>query len=317
VLLIHAANSGTLTGSRTEHHSKSYRMATSLLQRMRKRIFKSKPVGAAESNLEEGTKRRSDVKYHSSFNFLGPPNLQLNASSGQSSRENRAAELFTAAVIALVLQLSLLVIAAVTVYHEPTKTAIGYNPRSYGLPSYVGGSVFLFIGMAICSFAIESSSAEFMWERRGRDDKPADPEDVEAEAPPPDTRSIAKRILAEFRGKTATTEMLGSEYPRLIWLQKSQTVNDQDFDSYVILGGSKRYVLTSSRQEDVKACERRKTAEASSKLGNAHHSETTDMRADAVTRSDSESESDMSQQQMSDYEAESVSFPQRHGLGLR
>jgi hypothetical protein len=277
---------------------------------MGKRLFKSKPVGTAESQMEEGTaesqmeegtKRSSDVQYHSSFNFLGPPNLQLNVSSGQFSWMEGAAELVTATVFALVLQLSLLVIAAVTVYHEPTQTAIGYNPRPYGLPSYVVGSVSLFIGMAICSAAIEGSTAEFMWERRGKDDKPTDRVDVEAEALP-GARSIAKQI--------------GSKHPRLIWLQKSQTVNDQAFDSYAILGGSKRYVLTSSRKEDVKACKRRKTEKTPSKPDNAHRCEMPDIRTGAVAQSESESKSDKPQQQIPNDEDEYVSFSQRYVLML-
>ncbi|KAK7432974.1 hypothetical protein QQZ08_000445 [Neonectria magnoliae] len=39
--------------------------------------------------------------------------------------------------------------------------------------------------------------------------------------------------------------------PRLVWLQGNQTVNDQAFDSYTILGGPKRYIVTSNRIEDV------------------------------------------------------------------
>ncbi|KAK3312638.1 hypothetical protein B0H66DRAFT_484763, partial [Apodospora peruviana] len=165
---------------------------------------------------------------HSSFDFIGAPNLQLNVSSGQSSRQKKAGELFAAAVVAVVLQLSLLIIAAVTVYHEPTKASIGYDPPPYGFPCFVAGSVLLFIGMGICSFAIESSTVEFMWKRNNKK------HDVKIV---PDARPTPKSMVGQ--------------YPRLIWLQQSQRVNDQAFGAYAILGGSKRYILTSSRQEDV------------------------------------------------------------------
>ncbi|KAJ4303131.1 hypothetical protein N0V90_002023 [Kalmusia sp. IMI 367209] len=221
-------------------------LGQNFLEQMKKKFLVEKYLAAAVgSDLEKGSELSSNGKQYSSFDFLGPPNLQLNVSSGRSSREERTAELFVAAIAALILQLALLVIAAITVYHKPTKAAIGYEPQPYGLPCYITGSVLLFLGMSICSYAIESSTVEFMWKRRSRGSGTLEPN-------PAKVRS--KRHEQSHR-KKSNNETDDSEYPRLIWLQQSQRVNDQSFSSYVILGGSKRYVVTSSRQEDVQVCE--------------------------------------------------------------
>jgi hypothetical protein len=200
-------------------------------------LLQKKSVKTAGSDLETGGE-----SYSSSFDFLGPPNLQLNVSSGKSSKEKKTVELFIAAIVAVVLQFSLLVIAAVTVYHEPTKQKIKYEPEPYGLPCYVVGSVLLFIGMAICSCAIESSTSEFMWKRRRDDGETGDADNDGGRSHKTRRKKHKKRMSEE-------------KYPRLIWLQQFQRVNDQAFDSFVILGGSKRYVVTSSRQEDVQLAE--------------------------------------------------------------
>ncbi|KAI1503601.1 hypothetical protein F5X99DRAFT_406916 [Biscogniauxia marginata] len=146
-----------------------------------------------------------------SLEFLGPPNLQLNIPPGRISHKQLAAELILATVIAVILQLSLFVIAVVTVQHQETRASISYDPQPWGLPCYISGSVLLSIGMFLCSFAIEKSTVEFLWEPKEHDQN-------------------------SFR---------------LFWVQRSQQVNDQEFDSYVVLGGLKDYILTSSRQADV------------------------------------------------------------------
>ena len=151
-----------------------------------------------------------DKQLNGSLKFPGPPNLQLNLSPGKIFAKQQARELFCASIIAVILQISLLIIAIITVYHNQTKISIGYEPKPWGLSCYIIGSLLLSGGMAICSMAIEKSTVEFMWEPSEKNDA-----------------------------------------PRILWVQRSQRVNDQTFDSYVLLGGPKDYILTSSRQEDV------------------------------------------------------------------
>ncbi|KAF1950413.1 hypothetical protein CC80DRAFT_482849 [Byssothecium circinans] len=204
------------------YRSKSYRTAVSFMS-----MLKGKPFRQHQSG---GT---AEPEYSSSFDFLGPPNLQLNVSSGKSSTERKAVELFIAVVVALVLQLSLLVIAAVTVYHEPTRRRIKYESQRYGLPCYLVGSGFLFVGMALCSCAIESSTTEFTWKRRCEGSDGGKSHKTKGE------REQEKK----------------NRSPRLIWVQQTQRINDQAFDSFLILGGSKRYIVTSSHREEVERCE--------------------------------------------------------------
>jgi hypothetical protein len=158
-----------------------------------------------------------------SYDFLGPPNLQLNLSSDhfEDSWLKKRHELFLAAVFAVALQLGLMAIAVVTVFHGPTRASLS-EPKAYGVPCYVAGSFLLSLGMGICSLAIEQSSVEFSW--------------TKVEKKPTSSHNESSRDL--------------DVYPRLIWLQQGQTVNDQTFEPYAILAGPKRYVVSSSRIED-------------------------------------------------------------------
>ncbi len=117
-------------------------------------------------------------------------------------------------MVAVILQLSLFVIAIVAVNHRETRTSFSNEPEPWGLPCYVTGSFLLFVGMFLCSFAIEKSTVEYLWE-------------------PKEPINDSKNYL------------------RLFWVQRSQRVSDQIFDSCVALGGSKDYILTSSRRTDV------------------------------------------------------------------
>lgn len=254
---------------------------------------------ASENEEAESPNPRKIGLPYSSFNFLGPPNLQLNVASGVSSPEQEEIELFTAATFALALQLALLVIAVVTVYHEPTKTSIRYKPPRYGLPCYIIGSVLLFTGMALCSYVIESSTSEVMWKRQSKGNQSADSQHAGAFA----------RIFSWTMGRKPTTTRVGSRSPHLIWIQQSQRVSDQFFGSYVILGGPKRCVITSSRQEDVRDCEKSKTGKESLAPGVAPDSWSAKQRIDSMTQS----ESDMPEP-VSAEDDEKVSFPRRHSI---
>ncbi len=172
--------------------------------------------GMLNSNDVESTHDQDPNEY---FEPPGPPNLQLNLSSDHFEKTliRKRHELFLAAVFAVVLQVGLIAIAAVTVYHEGTRERINHEPEEHGFPSFVAGSVLLVFGMLLCSLAVEQSTTERSW-------KVVD----------------------------SKTEEL-DYYPRLIWLQQSQTVSDQSFDPYAILAGPKKKIVTSSRIEDTQA----------------------------------------------------------------
>jgi hypothetical protein len=169
------------------------------------------------------------------FKSLGPPNLQLGLSSDQFEPgvPKKGDELFIAALTAIVLQASLIAVASVTVYHERTRRAISFEPKDYGYPCYIAGSILLSAGVAICSLAVERNTVEYDWQV------------LESEEGGGESAARRKPISK----KNARID----ESPRLLWLQQSQEVNDQSFGGYAILAGPKYHIITSSRMEDMES----------------------------------------------------------------
>ncbi|RSL78383.1 hypothetical protein CEP51_008242 [Fusarium floridanum] len=157
--------------------------------------------------------------------FSGPPNLQLNLSSDHFDQNTlkKRHELVLAAVAAVLLQAGLIVVAATTAYHLKPGSSSLFEIKFYGFPCYAVGSVLLSIGTGICSFIVEHSTIEHSWEA------------VNRAGPKTDGEKAKPQLNA----------------PRLIWVQRYQTVNDQSFKGYVILAGPKRRVVTSRRDDDI------------------------------------------------------------------
>ena len=128
--------------------------------------------------------------------------------------------------MAVVIQLILIGIAAVTAFYFSSTGSPWLESKIYGFPCYCAGSVFLSIGTGLCSFIIEKNTVEWHWQIKGK------------ERPEPSS-VIDKRYP-------------NGSYPRLVWLQQDQTVNDQAFNGYVILAGAKRRILNSRRIDDMK-----------------------------------------------------------------
>ncbi len=131
--------------------------------------------------------------------YLDPPNIQLNVSSNTSeSPFKKRFELFLAGLAAVILQCGLIVIAAVTMFYEGARNAIG-GAEVYGFPCYTIGSVLLSIGMAICSLAIEQSTGEREWKR-------------------------SKNVTKSNQGENEQRQGESNERPQLIFLQPGQRV---------------------------------------------------------------------------------------------
>ncbi|KAH7244825.1 hypothetical protein B0J15DRAFT_537647 [Fusarium solani] len=156
----------------------------------------------------------------------GPPNLQLNLSSdhfGQNTLKKRH-ELILAAVAAVLLQTGLIVIAATIAYRLDPGSSSLFEIKVYGFPCYAAGSLLLSIGTGLGSFIVEHSTIEHSWE-------------------------AVNLAGAKTDGKKAKPQQ---NAPRLVWIQRYQTVNDQSFKGYIILAGPKRRVITSRRDDDIK-----------------------------------------------------------------
>ncbi|UZP34422.1 hypothetical protein NXS19_002238 [Fusarium pseudograminearum] len=96
----------------------------------------------------------------------------------------------------------------------------GFEPEPWGLPCYLGGSILLFFGMLACSVAIEKRTRELTWY-------------IPASEPLQDRKQF-----------------------HLIWVQRNQRVSEQDFGSYIIDGGTRHHITTSSRYEDLEGLEK-------------------------------------------------------------
>lgn len=184
------------------------------------------------------------------FLRLGPPNLQLGLSSDQSAeaRKIRHGEIFFAGVAAVVIQASLIAIASVTVFYDPIRKAMPSEPKAYGFPCYVAGSILLSIGIGTCSYVVERNTVEYTWWV-----VPKTRSDVEVGVSKP----------AEL-DKDNDDEM--KAMPRLMWLQQDQEVSDQKFGGYAILAGAKQHITTSSRLEDTRVLEVSKSLRESSDI---------------------------------------------------
>ncbi|KAH7154391.1 ankyrin repeat-containing domain protein [Fusarium sp. MPI-SDFR-AT-0072] len=170
------------------------------------------------SRIKRANPLQKNDRYPKYWESLKFPNLQLNIATERISAKRRSIELHLAAVVAVILQASLLIIAGVIPYRFE-----GYESQPWGLPCYIGGSVLLFIGMLACSVAIERSTKEFKW-------RPSSGNTDEAQKP--------------FTKSTPHMDVF--------WVQRTQRVNDQDFNSYLI-HSHKQFISTSSRREDVRS----------------------------------------------------------------
>ena len=113
------------------------------------------------------------------------------------------------ALLSTTLQLSVIIISGLTVYNQALSTRIGASSSTYGFPLFSAGTILLVVGMLVCSYTIEQSTIERSWSRK-----------------------------ENYAGG------LG-----IIWLQRKQSVNDQSFDPFLIVGGLKNYIITSTRAD--------------------------------------------------------------------
>lgn len=175
-----------------------------------------------EEDTEEGIEDEVETTDGSSYSStpergprhipLGPPNLQLNLTPDHADhyqQHKRIVELYAVALVAVLLQTGLVVLAAATVYYAPLKKRIPYDSQSYGFPCYAAGTVLLCLGMGICSYAVERNSVEVEW--------------------------------------TVDEAKDASSLPRLLFLQQDHSVNDQYFEAYTLLSGRKSRILGSAR----------------------------------------------------------------------
>lgn len=114
------------------------------------------------------------------------------------------------ALLSTILQLSVLIVSEFTVYNRALFTRIGAPSSTNGFLLFLAGTVILVIGMLVYYYTIEQSIIERSWSQK--------------------------------EGKTTD----GFD---IIWLQRKQSVNDQSFDPFLIVGGPKDYIIISTRAD--------------------------------------------------------------------
>lgn len=194
------------------------------------------------------------------FEWLGPPNLQLGLSSDylETGLWKQRYERPLAATAAIALQLILITIAAVVVFHSYTRSLLDFKPKVYSFPCYAGGSLLLSAGIGICSWAVERNTVEYSWRVR---------------------RDLKKKQQSKSCKLLSPSKTDGS-LPRLLWLQQNQMVSDQLFEGYAILAGPKQNITTSTRLEDVMKALQKRDNEETLKTRDKHsrsNSETSEM----------------------------------------
>ncbi|RPA80560.1 hypothetical protein BJ508DRAFT_128500 [Ascobolus immersus RN42] len=118
------------------------------------------------------------------------PNLSFNLAGGTPSK----GELIPIAVIGIVLQLGVIILAGSSAYSPGLRQKIAdMDIPAYAFPMFAVGTLFICIGMFICAYVVDHSTEDLVWE--------------------PDTRF---------------------QLHKLLWLQKGSFVGDQEFRSYII-----------------------------------------------------------------------------------
>ncbi|QSZ36453.1 hypothetical protein DSL72_006332 [Monilinia vaccinii-corymbosi] len=179
------------------------------------------------------------------------PNISLNIHPKQNRRE-----LFVAAVLGIVLQISVIIFSAFVAYDNRFGAMVGGRPSAYAFPTLASGTAVLVFGMGICSLVIGESTDESVWE------------------PKLDENSTTIKVKGNHQPNSDDVEKgdRRRQEIRVFWLQKRFVVSDQTFDSYMLVAGmEKELIMTSCRSSD------------DSSDGNSSHSTSQDCSEQART----------------------------------
>jgi hypothetical protein len=138
------------------------------------------------------------------------PSISLNLHGGSKTKD-----LVATALCGIFLQLSVVAFSGLTVYHPVFKKNFqkdGGSVESYAFPLMAIGTGILSVGVMICSAVVEGSTEETKW---------------------------------TLQNDTESSETGGA---RILWLQRSHTVSDQNFDSFIIVAPKPTKVILLSQR---------------------------------------------------------------------
>ncbi|KAI5813867.1 hypothetical protein BZA77DRAFT_267852, partial [Pyronema omphalodes] len=176
-----------------------------------KNIFAYQSVTSDNQDIEHDASEKDSSEHNVSRKTLRTaPSISLNLHGGSKTED-----LVVAAFCGIFLQLSVLAFSGLTVYHPVLKKYFqkdGRSVESYAFPLMAIGTGILSVGVMVCSAVVEQSTEETKWTLQN---------DIES------SETGAARIL---------------------WLQKSHTVSDQNFDSFVIVAPKPKHIILSSQR---------------------------------------------------------------------
>ena len=124
-------------------------------------------------------------------------------------------ELWWSAIAGIIIQNAVLLLAGLMSYHDTSIRVLGNAGSPYTFPILLAGTYAVTLGSFLCTLVIEQSSVETIYTRK------------------PEFRKSGKGL----------TDV------RILWLQGSENVSDQNFESYAVIAKDQRNgIMTSSRK---------------------------------------------------------------------
>jgi hypothetical protein len=179
------------------------------------------------------------------------PNISLNIYGG-----TKYGELLAGALFGTLSQFGVLVFCGFSIYHPTFRKRFpkggGEVPR-YGYPIMALGTILLVIGMMLCSLVVDKSTDETKYILRSADGVPSEQtSDNKSRSLVEAAAKVLRRNKKHSRGPELSSKK--DDIIRVLWLQKSHTVSDQVFDSFILFGpyesGPRDHILTSRRAPD-------------------------------------------------------------------
>ena len=222
-------------------------------------------VNTPEGEAEPDKSAANEPEFPPELKGAGP-NLQLNLPMSYHFHHQSIGKLWSAAAVAVVIQLAVIIISAITTLHRPISEKVGKPKATYWFWLFIGGTVILNIGMMLSSLVIEKKTKEYAWRRKGIESPIAEKNaengrDKKVSSTTDDVKASSENTTRPTNSKSSkpdhmpsTTKVLASKSEigikeakmQLLWLQQKHTVNDQVFDAFLILGGEKTEILTSA-----------------------------------------------------------------------
>ncbi|RYP60658.1 hypothetical protein DL769_008034 [Monosporascus sp. CRB-8-3] len=206
-----------------------------------------RPEVARDSDLDDEIKAGTDPQEGEA------PNISINIHGG--SKYN---ELLAGAIFGVLCQTGMLIFTGFSVYHPTFHRKFlkdGEEVPRWGYPTMVLGTTLLTIGMMLSSYVVDRSTRESKYIPQPAGQHASE----QTSHREPAFRSLLEFVSMAFHrtrrsGSGPETSPRKRDNIRIMWLQRSHTVSDQVFHSFILFGphdnGTRNHILTSRRAPD-------------------------------------------------------------------